>query len=54
MKGDKMTLIPAGLLIFEVLAGVVWSIQRGLSSLFARRPSGWPEREGGSAMGGRG
>ncbi|MBC8225025.1 MFS transporter, partial [Candidatus Bathyarchaeota archaeon] len=36
MKWDKMTLIAAGLLFVEVLAGVVWGIQRGLSSLFAK------------------
>jgi MFS family permease len=36
MKRDKMILIAAGLLFVESLAGVVWGIQRGLSSLFAR------------------
>ena len=36
MKRDKMYLIAAGLLFVESLAGVVWGIQRGLSSLFAK------------------
>ena len=36
MKWDKMTLIAVSLLFVEALAGVVWGIQRGLSSLFAR------------------
>jgi MFS family permease len=36
MKRDKMYLIAAGLLFIESLAGVVWGIQRGLSSLFAK------------------
>jgi MFS family permease len=36
MKWDKMTLIATGLLFVEALAGVVWGIQRGLSSLFAK------------------
>jgi MFS family permease len=36
MKWDKMTLIAVGLLFVEALAGVVWGIQRGLSSLFAK------------------
>ncbi len=33
---DRVYLIAAGLLFVELLAGVVWGIQRGLSSLFAR------------------
>jgi MFS family permease len=36
MKRDKMYLIAVGLLFVESLAGVVWGIQRGLSSLFAK------------------
>jgi len=36
MNRDKMYLIAAGLLFVESLAGVVWGIQRGLSSLFAK------------------
>ena len=36
MNRDKWYLIAAGLLFVESLAGVVWGIQRGLSSLFAR------------------
>jgi MFS family permease len=36
MKKDKMYLIAVGLLFVESLAGVVWGIQRGLSSLFAK------------------
>jgi MFS family permease len=36
MKWDRMVLIGAGLLFVEALAGVVWGIQRGLSSLFAK------------------
>jgi len=36
MKRDKIVLIAAGLLFVESLAGVVWGIQRGLSSLFAK------------------
>jgi MFS family permease len=36
MKRNKMYLIAAGLLFVESLAGVVWGIQRGLSSLFAK------------------
>ncbi len=33
---DRVYLIAVGLLFVELLAGVVWGIQRGLSSLFAR------------------
>ena len=36
MKKDKAYLIAVGLLFVELLAGVVWGIQRGLSSLFAK------------------
>jgi len=36
MKRDKRYLIAVGLLFVESLAGVVWGIQRGLSSLFAK------------------
>ena len=36
MKRDKMHLIAVGLLFVESLAGVVWGIQRGFSSLFAK------------------
>jgi len=36
MKCDKMTLIAICLLFVEALAGIVWGIQRGLSSLFAK------------------
>jgi MFS family permease len=36
MKRDKRYLIAAGLLFVESLAGIVWGIQRGLSSLFAK------------------
>ena len=33
---DRVYLVAVGLLLVELLAGVVWGIQRGLSSLFAR------------------
>ncbi|MBC8498349.1 MFS transporter [Candidatus Bathyarchaeota archaeon] len=33
---DRVYLIAVGLLFIELLAGVVWGIQRGLSSLFAK------------------
>ena len=36
MKWEKMTIIAVCLLFVETLAGVVWGIQRGLSSLFAK------------------
>ena len=36
MKRDKMYLIAVSLLFVESLAGIVWGIQRGLSSLFAK------------------
>ncbi len=36
MKWDKLTFLAVGLLFVEALAGVVWGIQRGLSSLFAK------------------
>jgi len=36
MKWDKMTIIAVSLLFVESLAGIVWGIQRGLSSLFAK------------------
>jgi MFS family permease len=36
MKKNKLYLIAVGLLFVESLAGVVWGIQRGLSSLFAK------------------
>ena len=36
MKWDKLTILAVGLLFVEALAGVVWGIQRGLSSLFAK------------------
>jgi len=36
MKWDKLTFLAVGLLFVESLAGVVWGIQRGLSSLFAK------------------
>jgi MFS family permease len=36
MEKDRAYLIAAGLLFVELLAGVVWGIQRGLSSLFAK------------------
>ena len=35
-KKDRVYLIAVGLLFVELLAGVVWGIQRGLSSLFAK------------------
>ena len=36
MNRDKVYLIAVGLLFVESLAGVVWGIQRGLSSIFAK------------------
>ena len=36
MEKDRAYLIAVGLLFVELLAGVVWGIQRGLSSLFAK------------------
>jgi MFS family permease len=36
MKWDKITIIAVCLLFVETLAGAVWGIQRGLSSLFAK------------------
>jgi MFS family permease len=36
MKWNKLTLLASGLLFVEALSGVVWGIQRGLSSLFAK------------------